>query len=64
MVWYPKAKRSHIFGRFFRAHTGTLYDHGGMGVGLYINEEIVAQHGGRIEFEGVEDQGVSCSSYH
>lgn len=45
-VGIPKARQARIFERFYRAHTGTPYDYGGMGVGLYIAREIVRQLGG------------------
>ncbi len=56
-VGIPAARQSHIFERFYRAHTGTPYDYGGMGVGLFICHEIIAEHGGRMWFESVEGQG-------
>ena len=40
-VGIPAEKQARIFQRFYRAHTGTPYDYGGMGVGLYIAKEIV-----------------------
>lgn len=56
-VGIPKAKQGRIFERFYRAHTGTPYDYGGMGVGLYICREIASRHGGRIWFESDEGKG-------
>ncbi len=56
-VGIPKAKQGRIFERFYRAHTGTPYDYGGMGVGLYICREIASKHGGRIWFESDEGKG-------
>jgi PAS domain S-box-containing protein len=52
-------KQKHIFERFFRAHTDTPHDYGGIGVGLYLSKEFIARHGGRIGFESVENKG-SC----
>jgi signal transduction histidine kinase len=60
-VGIPKAKQAHIFERFYRAHTGTPYDYGGMGVALYIARKIVAQHGGRTWFESEENKGSTFS---
>ena len=54
-------KQRHIFERFYRAHTGTPFDYGGMGVGLYISKEIVGRHGGRIWFESQEGEGSTFS---
>ncbi len=56
-VGIPKEKHKHIFERFYRAHTGTPFDYGGMGVGLYICKEIIARHGGKIWFESEEGKG-------
>jgi len=56
-VGIPKEKQQHIFERFYRAHTGTPYDYGGMGVGLYISKQIIERHGGRMWFESEEGKG-------
>ncbi len=56
-VGIPLAKQAHMFERFYRAHTHTPYDYGGMGVGLYISKEIVARHGGRIWFQSEAGEG-------
>jgi PAS domain S-box-containing protein len=56
-VGIPKDRQTHIFERFYRAHTGTPFDYGGMGVGLYISHEIVHAHHGRIWFKSEEGKG-------
>ncbi len=56
-VGIPPSKQAFVFEPFFRAHTDTPYDYGGMGVGLFTSREIVRQHGGAIWFESVEDRG-------
>jgi len=58
-VGIPEEKQARIFERFYRAHTGTPYDYGGMGVGLYISREIVLRHGGRMWFESGKDGGTT-----
>ena len=60
-VGIPREKQPRIFERFYRAHTGTPYDYGGMGVGLYIASEIVKRHGGRMWFESEEGKGSTFS---
>ena len=61
-VGIPVDKASRIFEPFFRAHTDTPHDHGGIGAGLYICKEIVEHHGGAISFTSEEGRG-SVFSY-
>jgi len=58
-IGIPFEKQSRIFEKYFRAHVGTPHDAGGIGVGLFVAREIVAQHGGRIWFESAENQGTT-----
>lgn len=60
-IGIPKEKQEHIFQRFYRAHTNTPYDYGGMGVGLYISSEIINRHGGHMWFESQDGKG---STFH
>ena len=60
-VGIPKEKQGRIFEPFFRAHTDTPYDPGGMGMGLHISREIVERHGGRMWFESEEGKGSTFS---
>jgi PAS domain S-box-containing protein len=60
-VGIPAAKQDRIFQRFFRAHTDTPHDYGGMGVGLFLAKDMIARQGGRIWFESEEDRG---STFH
>ena len=55
----PEARRAHIFERFYRAHTGTTVDRGGMGVELYLAREIALAHGGDIWFDTEEEHGTT-----
>lgn len=56
-VGIPFVKQERVFQRFYRPHTDTPYDYGGMGVGLYISREIVERHGGSMWFESKEGSG-------
>lgn len=56
-IGIPARDQARIFECFFRAHSGTAHDRGGLGVGLYIAREIVQMHGGRMWFETQEDAG-------
>ena len=60
-IGIPLDRQARIFELFYRAHSGTPWDYGGMGVGLHISREIVAMHHGRIWFESEEGHG---SSFH
>lgn len=50
-------RQRRIFERFYRAHTDTPHDRGGMGVGLFLSREIVARHGGSMGFVSEEGRG-------
>jgi PAS domain S-box-containing protein len=49
-IGIPTKGQSRIFERFYRAHSGTDQDHGGLGVGLYVAKHLVEQLGGRMWF--------------
>jgi signal transduction histidine kinase len=46
-----------IFGRFERATSATSY--GGLGLGLFIAQQIATAHGGRISVESAPGQGAT-----
>ena len=52
----PAEKRGHIFERFYQAHPNA--QKGGMGLGLYISQQIVELHGGSIWAEFPTDGGT------
>lgn len=56
-VGIPESRQAHIFERFYRAHTDTPTDRGGMGVGLFISREIVDRLGGSMGFTSQEGRG-------
>jgi signal transduction histidine kinase len=60
-VGIPAEKRSRMFECFYRAHTDTPHDYGGMGTGLYLSRAVVARHGGEMYFESEEGRG---SAFH
>lgn len=53
-IGIPPIGQGRIFERFYRAHSRTDHDHGGLGVGLYISKQLVQQLGGRMWFQSEE----------
>jgi len=53
----PKEEKNAIFGRFYRA--GSALDHKieGIGLGLYVAQQIVEAHNGKMWLESVEGKG-------
>lgn len=55
-IGIPAAAQVHLFEPFYRA-SNVGAGRSGFGIGLYIVQEIVARHGGRIKVSSVEGQG-------
>jgi signal transduction histidine kinase len=55
-IGIPEDRRAHLFNRFYQAHGEGHY--GGMGLGLYISQQIVEQHEGSIAAEFPLDGGT------
>lgn len=49
-VGVPEEKREQIFEIFYRAHTDTPADYGGLGVGLFLARQIARRHGGDVGY--------------
>jgi PAS domain S-box-containing protein len=58
-IGIPLNKQQYIFQQFYRAHSDTPYNYGGMGVGLYISREFIRRHGGEMFFESEPGKGSS-----
>jgi len=56
-IGIPEEKLTHVFDRFYQAHTTVQYSRGGLGIGLSICLEIIKRHGGRIWIESEVDKG-------
>lgn len=55
-VGIPKDKQGYIFERFYQVQPGTQR---GIGLGLFICQELVSRHGGRMWLESEEGEGSS-----
>lgn len=60
-IGIPRERQGRIFERFYRAHTDTRYDTGGMGVSLYIGRSLARQMGGDLWFSSEEGRGSRFS---
>ena len=52
----PSSEMGRIFGRFERA--SSIRNYGGLGLGLYVIQEIVSAHGGTVSAENCADGGA------
>lgn len=53
----PEADIGKVFDKFFRVTTNNMDTFPGMGLGLYVTEKIVRQHGGTVSVESIEGKG-------
>jgi PAS domain S-box-containing protein len=60
-IGIPKEQQEKIFECFYRANAAESAALPGLGIGLYIAQEIVRQHGGTIRVESVSGQGSTFS---
>lgn len=56
-IGIPPAALPHLFKRFYRADNVMEHFSSGMGIGLYVVQEIVELHGGQIHVESEEGVG-------
>ncbi len=56
-VGIPQEARPHLFERFYRASNIAGSNISGIGIGLYLANEIVTRHGGTIEVTSTEGAG-------
>lgn len=53
--------QQHLFERFYRADNAVRLHIEGLGIGLYLVQDIVQRHGGRINVASVEGEGSTFS---
>ena len=58
-VGIPSDAQANVFRMFFKAHSGTAHDQGGLGVGLFLAREVLRRHGGDMWFESTEGSGAT-----
>jgi PAS domain S-box-containing protein len=58
-VGIPESARPHLFQRFYRASNISARHISGMGIGLYLVNQIVLRHHGSIEYTSAEKQGTT-----
>jgi CheY-like chemotaxis protein len=56
-IGVPKEEQEKLFQRFFRAGYATTRNYSGLGIGLFVSNEIVRRHGGRFEVESEVGSG-------
>ncbi len=54
----PAASLPHLFSRFYRVSRHNSVTHGGLGLGLYIVQQLILAHGGDIDVQSVEGEGT------
>lgn len=58
-IGIPKKYQKKIFERFFRAGVAKYANYPGMGIGLYLSNEIIKQHHGRMWLESEDAKGAT-----
>ena len=56
-IGIPSYDLPHLFERFYRASNVSVDNISGVGIGLYVVQEIVALHGGTVTVESEEGHG-------
>ncbi|OHA62497.1 MAG: hypothetical protein A3E07_00565 [Candidatus Wildermuthbacteria bacterium RIFCSPHIGHO2_12_FULL_45_9] len=60
-IGIPKDQQKHIFTKFFRAHNAVLLQTEGSGLGLWIANEIIKKHQGKILVESKQGKGTTLT---
>ena len=56
-IGIPKASQKKVFERFYRVYSDRDKTYPGLGIGLYIAQQIIEHHGGKMWVESVEGEG-------
>ena len=60
-IGIPKHQQAKIFERFYRVYDNNDTTYPGLGIGLYIAQEIITRHNGTLSVESVEGEGSTFS---
>ena len=55
----PEDDRANMFTKFFQRDSSTTRKKGGTGLGLYICQKILGEHGGEIDFSSAKNTGTT-----
>ena len=58
-IGIPTAELPNIFTRFYRTSNASTNTFTGMGIGLYVSQELVTRHGGTIAVVSAEGMGAT-----
>lgn len=58
-IGIPKDQEARIFEKFFRARNARTVDVNGSGLGLYLAQNIMGAHGGKLWFKSEEGKGTT-----
>ncbi|HEX4383949.1 MAG TPA: ATP-binding protein, partial [Myxococcales bacterium] len=56
-IGVPPEEQARLFQRFFRAGNASSRNFGGLGIGLYVSQEIIQRHGGSFEVQSEVGKG-------
>lgn len=60
-IGVPEDEQDRLFEPFFRASNLKDRDPGGLGLGLYVAQEIVRRHGGEVQIESSNNKGATLT---
>ena len=62
-IGIPLADQGHVFDKFYRAHDSETTGRSGHGLGLYLANQIIELHHGRLTLESAPGRGSAFSIY-